>query len=461
VLRLTSDERERIREVERRLHDPGFRARLQRVQDIVQKELEKYRDQCERLTVRAVVGRTQIKGVARALSKLQERRQDLDSQFWVTDLDDLVGVKVVCPYPSDAGAVIDWMRSQNGFKVSPDSNQAARRERENGYRGFHFVVRLGNQLVPGNEDLMGIKCEVQVKTMLEEAWDAKTHDVSYRREKQIAPLLIREMKKVSSELAALDQRTEELKRLILEREDEERKRKDAVVAVLVQQSVTNEEVREAIARVEGGSAILLGRFTPENATSLVPLIQECRESGSLTMAWCRVAALVGVYGRGTHLDTWAIEVCEDLIRQKPDDPKIYLATGFVCWALDRLDDALETTEAGIDRAKGKGGEVTASLKGNFAYYTAEKAWGGIEVEASVIERAREYIDDAIRAIPNDAAYLDTKGFFLITTGSTTSEIEQGVDLVNQARQMVDELGENVAQAFYARHLRVAKTKLEA
>src|SRR5437879_3082521 len=109
------------------------------------------------------------------------------------------------------------MRAHPGFKVNPDSNDKARRRRENGYRGFHFVVGLSEPLLVANEDLMGIRCEVQVKTMLEEAWDAKTHDVSYRREKDVAPGLLIEMKRVSAELAELDMRSEQLKQLILER----------------------------------------------------------------------------------------------------------------------------------------------------------------------------------------------------------------------------------------------------
>src|SRR6266851_1506563 len=228
------DSTERL-ELERKLHDPRWRVRLVRVQKIVEEEFERFRDQAEMLTIRAVVPRSTIKDLKSVARKIERRRQS-GLQYGFADLEDLVGVKILCPYASDVHSVIDCMREHSGFKITPITDEEAKRETPEGYRGYHFTVQLDGPLLVNDEDLMGLKCEVQIKTMLEEAWDAKTHDVTYKRT-NIAPNLQRQMRAVSDQLTVLDERTKVLKQLIMEEELEERRKKTGVAFIFLYESM--------------------------------------------------------------------------------------------------------------------------------------------------------------------------------------------------------------------------------
>lgn len=447
------------RAIERKLHDPTWRVRLQRVQDIIKREFETFGGHAETLVIRTIVPRLQVKDLASVLKKIERNRGRGFSNYSVNDIEDLVGIKILCPYPSDVMDVIQWMKAHRGLRVEPESIEAARRQKKEGYRGYHFTIQLKGMLLENNEDLMSLKCEVQVKTMLEEAWDAKTHELTYRREDTIHPRLLSEMKKISDELSLLDGKSELLKTLILERETQERQRKEAVVAVYLNESLP--KTKELISGLPNGDELLQGNFTPTNVLALIPMIQQYRDEQGLSKDLCRLAALVGLFAKGRHMDTWALDVCDELIRQRPNDPTSYLTKGSVCWAVDRLDDAIEFTEIAIDKGEGEGEEqATMEGKGNFAYLVAEKAWVETYADAELIKRAKDYIQEAMRIRPDDPANFDTKGFLLITTGSTDDDIERGRELLREAHsRSAGGPHEKIATAFYRRHETIALLRL--
>jgi ppGpp synthetase/RelA/SpoT-type nucleotidyltranferase len=139
-------------------------------------------------------------------------------------VDDFVGVKVLCPYPTDARQIIRWMRAHAGFRVGPDRDEDARHDKAFGYRGYHFTLDLRGPLLEGNGDLAVLRCEVQIKTMLEEAWDAKTHGLSYKREEDIDPDLLLRMKQLSDALHLLDRQSEAVKLEMQRQERQQRAR---------------------------------------------------------------------------------------------------------------------------------------------------------------------------------------------------------------------------------------------
>jgi len=52
----------------------------------------------------------------------------------------------------------------------------------NDYRGEHYILKLANERInhPEMEELKGISCEVQVKTMLSQGWSDADHDLLYK-----------------------------------------------------------------------------------------------------------------------------------------------------------------------------------------------------------------------------------------------------------------------------------------
>jgi ppGpp synthetase/RelA/SpoT-type nucleotidyltranferase len=110
---------------------------------------------------------------------------------------------------------------------TPERDEHARHDKAFGYRGYHYALQLAGALLDSNDDLASLRCEVQIKTMLEEAWDAKTHELSYRREEDIDPDLLLRMKQLSDALQLLDQQSEAVKIEIARQQRQQRARVEA------------------------------------------------------------------------------------------------------------------------------------------------------------------------------------------------------------------------------------------
>ena len=440
---------------------------MRQLQEIVYAEFEDFRKQTETLTVRAVVPRSELKQLSRVIAKIERNREDGELTFGFDDIDDFIGIKVLCPYSSDADIVIEWMLAHSGFDVNPRDPKTARRDREAGYRGFHFTVRLANGLARGREDLLDLRCEVQVKTMLEEAWDAKTHDIQYRREREINPTLIAQMKLLSDALQVVDRQSELLKQQIIqqiiETEFEEARRKAAVVQVYLRE---NQDVFQRLVEERQVSGdILSGRISERDASTLAQYVSQNRGPDRISASLCRTAALLALQARGQRFAVLCMDVCDEFIRSQPSHPRGYLVKASVAWAFDHLDDAITETQTAVGLAEALNDEdLICESKSNLAYWLAEKVWmlrrRKQTIPAGLVESAFANIDHGLSREPTAAAFLDTKGFLIVVSAENRDALTQGHTLLLQAvSNAAGRPEEGIARAFHARHDRIALMRL--
>src|SRR5271163_749662 len=166
-------------------------------------------------SVRLVFSREpKVKTFESIIKKINTKRRKRP-KYSYDDLEDMIALTVLCPYPSDAQAFIGWMR--RAFEVKPEDVTGGPRKDPSGHRGYHCVVSAKRQTATNLPYLKNVKCEFQVKTILEEAFDAKTHDLTYKPTvKQINPELVKQFAVLSGALEAIDGQSEFLKTLILE-----------------------------------------------------------------------------------------------------------------------------------------------------------------------------------------------------------------------------------------------------
>lgn len=76
-----------------------------------------------------------------------------------------------------------------------------------GYLSVHYIVKLKEEsIIAGTEEYKGIKCEVQVRTVLEDAWAQIFHDRQYKNELEMidSDKLLRRTNLLSGNLELLD-----------------------------------------------------------------------------------------------------------------------------------------------------------------------------------------------------------------------------------------------------------------
>lgn len=147
----------------------------------------------ERAKLTAVLT-NRVKHIDSLLEKV-ERKEYGDPLREITDL---AGVRVVCRFNSDL-AIVESILSQ-AFSISERVDKTALLGTDRmGYLGTHYVV----ELLPSHkgaryDEILGLKCEIQVKTILQDAWVQIDHSLMYKSKVSIPEKERRELNNISA-----------------------------------------------------------------------------------------------------------------------------------------------------------------------------------------------------------------------------------------------------------------------
>ena len=141
------------------------------------------------------------------LEKLQ--RKHYDNPF--EQLTDLAGVRVVCLYHSDMAKVAEIIRAE--FVVVEDIDKLdALAVDQFGYGARHFIVRLGKSSSGARyDDLKQLSCEVQIRTVVQDAWAIIQHHMVYKRESQVPTQLQRKLNSLAGLFETVDDQFERIR----------------------------------------------------------------------------------------------------------------------------------------------------------------------------------------------------------------------------------------------------------
>ena len=139
-----------------------------------------------------------IHGRAKEPESLQEKINRKHYQEPFREITDLAGVRVVCNYESDLAALGTFIRKKFDVHEHVDKSQTLGVDRM-GYHGSHYVVSLGARYSGARyEGIAHLKCEIQVRTVLQDAWALISHHLVYKDEEAIPQRLRRDLNNVAS-----------------------------------------------------------------------------------------------------------------------------------------------------------------------------------------------------------------------------------------------------------------------
>jgi len=128
---------------------------------------------------------------------------------------DIAGVRIICLYRSDLKRLGKLV--YDNFDVLTADTERTRRETSFGYIADHYIVKL-KQEVKGKryDDIKSLPCEIQVRTILMDAWASVSHHLDYKKEIDIPSELRKDFNAVSGLLYAADTHFEIFKERIEE-----------------------------------------------------------------------------------------------------------------------------------------------------------------------------------------------------------------------------------------------------
>jgi ppGpp synthetase/RelA/SpoT-type nucleotidyltranferase len=129
-----------------------------------------------------------VQARAKQIESLRRRLQEsdkLDTQTLEIDRRDLAGARLVFYTNNDVDGFIASRLIRDNFDIEEDSTKVHHPLPENEgarYRAIHYTVRLKEDRLrlPEYVRFAGLRCEIQLQTILNHAWSETSHDIIYK-----------------------------------------------------------------------------------------------------------------------------------------------------------------------------------------------------------------------------------------------------------------------------------------
>lgn len=170
------------------------------------------------IQVRSINGRS--KDLESLETKIVKKNYKYKSLSEITDLS---GIRVITYYHDDVYRVEEMIR--NNFIVDPENSIDKAKSMEYdrfGYLSLHYVVQLGEKFYNRKEyrEYRGIKFEIQIRTIFQDAWAEIEHDLGYKNEKGIPDRVRRDFSRLAGLLELADKEFQSIRDSINNYEDE-------------------------------------------------------------------------------------------------------------------------------------------------------------------------------------------------------------------------------------------------
>ena len=163
-------------------------------------------------SVDIVTMESRVKEIASFEEKIQRDGKNYTDP--INELTDLAGLRVITHQLAAIDKICTIIR--DNFTIdeanSIDKLESLDADRF-GYLSVHFVASLNadRAALPEYQAYTGLKVEIQVRTVLQHAWAAIDHKLSYKRKKEIPPNLRRKLYRISALLETADSEFESLR----------------------------------------------------------------------------------------------------------------------------------------------------------------------------------------------------------------------------------------------------------
>ncbi|QBP17888.1 GTP pyrophosphokinase [Acetilactobacillus jinshanensis] len=124
--------------------------------------------------IQTVTGR--VKSVPSIKEKM--RRRYISPDRLSQDMEDIAGVRIICPLIDDVYFLVDLLRQRTDMKVVEERDYI-KHQKASGYRSYHMVFNYTVQTIHGPRSLL---FEIQLRTMAMDFWSTVDHALHYKHE---------------------------------------------------------------------------------------------------------------------------------------------------------------------------------------------------------------------------------------------------------------------------------------
>lgn len=152
---------------------------------------------------------TRLKSLDSIVEKCQRRGFPVSLDTIANTLNDVAGVRIICPFVDDIYVLVDCLLRQDDVQILQVKDYI-KHPKENGYRSLHLIVSLPIFL---QEETRVMRVEVQLRTIAMDFWASLDHRMQYK--KSISPAqsqkLNQDLRECADISAMLDRRMQDIR----------------------------------------------------------------------------------------------------------------------------------------------------------------------------------------------------------------------------------------------------------
>ncbi|WP_299949815.1 hypothetical protein [uncultured Ruegeria sp.] len=412
------------------------------------------------------VFKTDVK-IAEKITRNRRKRIEFEPH----NVTDIVGVTLVAQYPDQIPKIVDQLVSDLAqFQIVELKCETIERP---GYFATHLDVTSENPAFPD------ACCEIQIKTMLHDALSIKMHDLNYKPEGELDGRLDGLMKTLATSLDAIEIQSQTIRDLISERWNVDSSwRKAARLRMFELLPVWKEQSEFFDARAKKTL-----EYIEENKDELSicaresPIFQfAIKETRRLALEDLRsgwlLSAYLGLISEDRDAHTYGVVRVQDWVsvclreiasgNYEADYSELWLAP-LALMALSETSIAIEKSREIIKIGDAMPRDDLAVTKFNLANFLVEREYFR-KSKAAERETARSEVESLIKDCSklealDPSAFHDLRGMMMVAFASTSSEVSQGIESIQEGLVTARKQDVELAETFYKLHTRLAWRRL--
>ncbi len=126
----------------------------------------------------------------------------------VDNIEDIAGVRVVCPIEEDIEAIVNIIKHLPNINILQEKDYI-KNPKKSGYKAYHIIAETPITI---NQESVIIKLEIQIRTVAMDFWSNMEHDIRYKTDKAISKKDSRKLTLYAKSLEKLQQKIVKLYR---------------------------------------------------------------------------------------------------------------------------------------------------------------------------------------------------------------------------------------------------------
>ena len=143
---------------------------------------------------------TRIKKPESIIKKMQDKGYELTYQMMIENINDIAGIRVICPLKKDIFSVRNLVEKLTGIRLLKEKDYVTN-PKKSGYSSYNLIVEVPVTL---SQRIIYVKVEIQIRTMAMDFWASLEHKMKYKAKGTITKKTSKELIEYAKIITKLD-----------------------------------------------------------------------------------------------------------------------------------------------------------------------------------------------------------------------------------------------------------------